>query len=104
MTFDAFISSRIASRPPANLSPALTALWWDAKGDWEQAHQAAQSEEGPDGAWVHAYLHRKQGDLSNAGYWYRQAGRPIASGPAPSEWNQIARALLEEDEPRASRR
>src|SRR5947207_3353376 len=54
-------------------SGALLALWWDARGDWEKAHQVAQDVAGRDGAWVHAYLHRKEGDLGNAGYWYRQA-------------------------------
>src|ERR1700733_15799160 len=61
-------------------SGALLALWWDAKGDWERAHGIAQDVAGADGAWVHAYLHRKEGDAGNAGYWYRQAGRGGGGG------------------------
>ena len=58
--------------PPASLHLALKALWWDAKGDWNKAHECAQGDEGdPSCDWVHAYLHRKEGDASNAGYWYR---------------------------------
>jgi hypothetical protein len=59
---------------------ALLALWWDAKGDWEKAHGIAQDVARADGAWVHAYLHRKEGDLGNAGYWYQRAGRDVATG------------------------
>jgi hypothetical protein len=77
-----------------DLSGALLALWWDAKGDWEKAHEVAQDVSGRDGAWVHAYLHRKEGDLGNAGYWYRQAGRPVATGDFKLEWEGIAREML----------
>jgi hypothetical protein len=80
--------------PPADLSPALQALWHDARGDWHRAHECVQSENDGDGAWVHAYLHRKEGDLSNAGYWYRKAGKPAASGPLEAEWDALAEALL----------
>jgi hypothetical protein len=59
---------------------ALLALWWDGKGDWERAHAIAQDVDGAEGAWVHAYLHRKEGDLGNAAYWYRVAGRGVAVG------------------------
>ena len=69
-------------------------LWWDAKGDWEKAHEVAQDVSGRDGAWVHAYLHRKEGDLGNAGYWYRQAGRPVVSGDFRVEWEGIVREIL----------
>ncbi|HEX6015452.1 MAG TPA: hypothetical protein VFY87_27355 [Geminicoccaceae bacterium] len=75
------------------LAPPLEALWWDACGDWDRAHQVAQSVDTPDGAWVHAYLHRKEGDLSNADYWYRRAGRARPSTPLDAEWAEIARAL-----------
>ncbi|MEO5959696.1 MAG: hypothetical protein ABIZ49_13855 [Opitutaceae bacterium] len=83
--------------PPADLSAALQALWHDARGDWNQAHVAAQVEEGRDGAWVHAYLHRKEGDPGNAGYWYRRAAKamPATGVTLESEWEQIARALIE---------
>lgn len=72
----------------------LLALWFDARGDWAQAHRIAQDVEGVDGAWVHAYLHRKEGDTWNAGYWYRRAGRPEAQGGLRAEWEQIVEALL----------
>jgi hypothetical protein len=73
---------------------ALLALWWDAKGDWEKAHEVAQDVVGADGAWVHAYLHRKEGELGNAGYWYRQAGRPVASGDLRVEREGIVGEML----------
>jgi len=79
---------------PESLPGALKALWWDACGDWHRAHEAAQETSGIDGAWVHAYLHRKEGDGRNAAYWYRQAGRPVFTGPLEAEWEQIAKELL----------
>jgi hypothetical protein len=94
MTFEEFRQSLQASDPPAELPLVLAALWWDAKGDWTKAHECAQQRETPDHAWVHAYLHRKEGDLSNARYWYGQAGRPEAKGTFQEEWNAIARELL----------
>jgi len=80
--------------PPGNLSPLLQALWWDAKGDWGRAHEIAQDIPSSDAAWVHAYLHRKEGDASNAGYWYRQAGRPSCKSETDAEWLDIAEHLL----------
>jgi hypothetical protein len=84
------------SAPPAGLSAALAALWHDAKGDWDKAHAFAQDDHSRDGSWVHAYLHRKEGDVGNAGYWYSRAGQPVpARGAAlETEWAAIARALL----------
>ncbi len=81
--------------PPAGCSRSLQALWHDARGDWDAAHRAAQDDTGPMGAWVHAYLHRKEGDRANAGYWYRRAGKPepAADVTLEAEWEQIARAL-----------
>jgi hypothetical protein len=67
MTLDDFRSSLTATEPPAGLTSALTGLWWHAKGDWKRAHESAQRDEGPEGSWVHAYLHRKEGDQGNAG-------------------------------------
>ncbi len=72
----------------------LAALWWAAKGDWDQAHEIVQDEDDADAAWVHAYLHRVEGDLGNAGYWYRRAGKPVATGPLETEWEQMVSALL----------
>ena len=82
--------------PPSGLSLAVQALWHDARGDWEGAHGCAQDDRGRDGSWVHAYLHRKEGDAGNAGYWYSRAGRtmPAKSVSLDDEWEQIARALV----------
>src|ERR1700688_9982 len=80
--------------PPDQLSPALRGLWWAAKGDWNRAHVLVQDDPSREAAWVHAYLHRGEGDLGNAGYWYRKAGRPAASDPLEVEWEAIVSALL----------
>ncbi len=93
MTVEEFRDTLSSATAPS-VSPPLLALWHDAKGDWEQAHLLAQDVENPRGAWVHAYLHRKEGDLGNAGYWYRRANQPIATDALESEWDRIARYLL----------
>jgi len=80
--------------PPADLATTVQALWWAAKGDWDKAHKIVQDDESAEAAWVHAYLHRVEGDLPNARYWYRTAGRPEAAGALEEEWNAIAAALL----------
>jgi len=80
--------------PPKGLTRALAALWWDAKGDWTKAHESAQEGNGPNEAWVHAYLHRKEGDLSNAAYWYQRAQKQVAHGSLTEEWNEISASLL----------
>lgn len=79
---------------PAGLDTPLRALWQDAAGNWEAAHTCVQDDNSAEAAWVHAYLHRKEGDASNAGYWYARAGRPHFSGSLGSEWEEIARDLL----------
>lgn len=86
------------SAAPADASGALQALWHDARGDWARAHACAQEDHGRAGSWVHAYLHRKEGDLGNAGYWYARARRPPPAETVTlaDEWSQIARALLAE--------
>ncbi|MFL5802449.1 MAG: hypothetical protein ACJ8CR_12010 [Roseiflexaceae bacterium] len=94
MDITAFRASVEAPAPPGNLSHTLQALWYDAKGDWQTAHEHAQVQDDVVGAWVHAYLHRKEGDLANAGYWYRRAGRPAATESLDAEWETIATALL----------
>ena len=94
MDIGAFRESLKSPAPPAGLSPALEGLWWDAKGDWGKAHESAQRDEGADGSWVHAYLHRKEGDLSNAKYWYLRADRPAAYGDFEKEWTAIVSWLL----------
>jgi len=80
--------------PPAERSPLVKALWHDAAGNWDRAHEIAQNVGGEDGAWVHAYLHRKEGDKSNASYWYNRAGREMPDGSLEEEWEQIAGTLL----------
>ncbi len=82
------------AKPPEGLGPALRALWRLARNEWEAAHGAAQSDDSRDGAWAHAHLHRVEGDLANAGYWYRRAGRPASEAPLDDEWEEIASALL----------
>ena len=76
------------------MDAALQALWHDAQGDWDRAHALAQEQGGRRGAWVHAYLHRKEGDPGNAGYWYARAGQPVARVPLADEWAAIVTALL----------
>jgi hypothetical protein len=90
-TFKTFLSQQDA---PAGVNPVVEGLWWDAKGDWDKAHECAQAQDDRDGAWLHAYLHRKEGDAENAAYWYRRAGKPVATGPLAREWEAIARVLL----------
>lgn len=94
MTFDAFKNSLTGSTPPALTNKALLALWYDGKKDWETAHEFAQDEHTNDGSWVHAYLHRKEGDLGNASYWYHRAGKKMPSVSLDEEWKQIVSALL----------
>src|SRR5678816_441460 len=94
MTLHEFRESLKAAEPPADLGLALAGLRWDAKGDWTRAHESAQQDEGPSGAWVHAYLHRKEGDDSNAEYWYRRASKTPSRAPLEREWTEIAESLL----------
>ncbi len=94
MDLSAFKQSLDQDAPPADLERALAALWHEAKGDWDQAHCLAQAQKNAVGAWVHAYLHRVEGDLSNADHWYRRAGKPSSTAPLKREWDEIAGALL----------
>jgi hypothetical protein len=94
MDFETYQATLTEDAPPEGLSLAAQALWWEAKGDWHQAHQCAQKQADTEGAWAHAYLHRVEGDLSNAGGWYRRAGRTPSQGPLKEEWETIARELL----------
>ena len=86
MTLAEFKRSVLKTKPPPGLEPALAALWWEAKGDWERAHALVMDESGKDCAWIHAYLHRVEGDLGNARYWYGQAGKAPSTGPLRAEW------------------
>ncbi len=94
MTMEDFLSSLSNDFPPEGISTTLQALWYDAKGEWEKAHRLAQSVDSADGAWVHAYLHRKEGDVGNASYWYHRAGKPRSRLSLEEEWEEIVKALL----------
>jgi hypothetical protein len=90
----AFKESVAQAAPPQNISGPLEGLWWAAKGDWDKSHKIVQDDESREAAWVHAYLHRVEGDLPNASYWYRLAGKPVAAGALGDEWAAIAAELL----------
>ena len=89
-----FRASLAEAAPPESLSVALQGLWWDGRGDWDKAHACAQAQDDAVGAAVHAYLHRKESDLSNAGYWYRRAGRSMPAGTLDGEWAALVAELL----------
>src|SRR5689334_23237661 len=95
MTPDEFEGTLRGDAPPPDLSRALRALWHAGRDEWDKAHGIVQEDESdPVNAWVHAHLHRVEGDLGNAGYWYRQAGKPRAQGDLRAEWHTIVAALL----------
>jgi hypothetical protein len=94
VTVDELVATIRDGKPPSGLPPLVHALWLDAHGDWDGAHQIAQDDDGREAAWVHAYLHRKEGDRDNAAYWYRRAAQPVADGPLEDEWRHIATAFL----------
>ena len=96
MNFDEFKESLPGEVMPSLPHPALKALWTDAHDDWDGAHEFVQSDNSRESSWVHAYLHRKEGDLSNAGYWYSRAQYPVCKSTLEAEWEEIARTLLEE--------
>jgi len=93
MTLTEFHATLEKNVPPS-LRPVLVALWHDAKGDWTRAHEVAQDIDDATGSWVHAYLHRKEGDEGNAAYWYSKAGKPVERGPLEAEWTRIVTVLL----------
>ena len=94
MTFDEFRLTLSGATPPQGLSDLLRALWLDGRGDFDGALGIAQDVDTSDGARVHAYLHRKEGDLSNASYWYRQAGCRVEAGSLDAEWEALVRRFL----------
>ena len=94
MTIEEFRQTLAEEGAPEGMSAALRAMWHDAKGDWTAAHAVAQEIDDRIGSWIHAYLHRKEGDLGNAGYWYRRAGQPTAHDTLEEEWARIVSALL----------
>ena len=94
MDVTAFRDSTAADAPPDGLSGPLVALWHAAKGNWNKAHKLVQDDESAAAAWVHAYLHRVEGDHSNAAYWYDKAGKPASDSSLDDEWRVIAAQLL----------
>lgn len=94
MTLLEFKESIKQSNPPSHIDNLLQALWYDAKGNWETAHDLAQEVNTLDGSWIHAYLHRKEGDLGNASYWYHRANQPVCKKSLVEEWEEIVSALL----------
>lgn len=94
MTIEQFESTLKEATPPSELSVYLTALWFDGKGDWEQSHHTIQDMENVNGSWIHAYLHRKEGDTANADYWYRRAGRKRPATSFEEEWKELVTAFL----------
>ncbi len=94
MTFTEFKATLTDGTPPGDLGLPLQALWYAANDSWEAAHNITQDEGDPQLDWVHAYLHRVEGDESNAAHWYRRANQPVYEGSLDDEWSEIARSLL----------
>jgi hypothetical protein len=97
MDLETFEQSVTRDDPPKGLSPSLQALWYDARGDWDRAHRIVQAISSVEAAWVHAYLHRKEGDIWNADYWYSRAARQRPTGSLDDEWRSLTTALLPVD-------
>ena len=95
MNLQTFKESLSASQPPAIVSGYIKALWYDAKGDWDKAHKLMADINDKNASWIHAYLHRKEGDISNADYWYSKAGKSRPTTSLNTEWEQIASTLLQ---------
>jgi len=94
MTLQEYKNSLRQSSPPGEISPLLEALWFDARGNWTTAHDLAQEVSTQDGSWIHAYLHRKEGDRSNAQYWYQRANRKMPAYSLEQEWEELVTAFL----------
>ena len=94
MNREEFKASLVDEEPPNGLSAPLAALWWDAKKDWTRAHALVDELETTDGMAVHAYLHRKGGQASNADYWYQRAGRRFNRPTLDEEWQALVEGLL----------
>ncbi len=94
MDMSTFTASLSASEPPQNISVYLKSLWYDAKGDWDKAHRLIQDVDDKNAAWIHAYLHRKEGDVANSGYWYGRAGKNRSSLSLEKEWEEIVTTLI----------
>ncbi|TXK49004.1 hypothetical protein FVR03_07240 [Pontibacter qinzhouensis] len=94
MNLTTFKESLSATAPPAGISVYLQALWFDAKGNWEKAHVLVQALPDKNAAWIHAYLHRKEGDAWNADYWYRRASKTRPAVTLEEEWEGLLKVLL----------
>jgi len=94
MNFIEFLGTLENDHPDSELSPEIRALWWTKKGNWEIAHQIAQDAGTKQGDWIHAHLHRIEGDLSNASYWYSRAGKPNCQTSLPEEWESLVKDIL----------
>jgi hypothetical protein len=94
MNFEQFRQSLSSAEPPENLSAYLLSLWYDGRGDWERSHTIIQEINDGTAAWIHAYLHRKEGDIGNADYWYHRASKKRPAATLPDEWESIVKALL----------
>ena len=95
MQFEEFTGSIAGTQPPSNLNQYALALWYDAKANWEKAHTIIQDIEDEKAAWIHAYLHRKEGDTGNAAYWYKRAGKKMPGYSLEKEWEEIAKAVID---------
>jgi hypothetical protein len=94
MTLQDFKSSLDQPEPPTGIGQLLLALWYDGKGDWDASHNVAQEIHTHDGSWIHAYLHRKEGDAGNAAYWYSRASKPVCKVSLQQEWEQLVSEFL----------
>jgi hypothetical protein len=94
MNLSLFKESLSGNQPPANTNVYLQALWFDAKGNWDKAHTLIQDVPDKNASWIHAYLHRKEGDIWNADYWYSKAGKKRPSFSLDEEWEELVNALL----------
>jgi hypothetical protein len=94
MSYEEFKATLTQNAPPEGLNDLLKAMWYDGKGNWNASHDVAQEIHTKEGSWIHAYLHRKEGDLGNASYWYSKAGKPVTKVSLDEEWEELVRAFL----------
>lgn len=94
MRVEDFKKSLSQSLPPEGIGSLLESMWFDGKGDWDKAHDIAQDIHTREGSWIHAYLHRREGDEGNAAYWYARAGKPVCRKSLSEEWDELVKAFL----------
>ncbi|MDB5229454.1 MAG: hypothetical protein JWN76_259 [Chitinophagaceae bacterium] len=97
MDLTTFKQSLSGGKPPENISAYLQSLWYDGKGDWKKSHEVIQDIAGNNAAWIHAYLHRKEGDIWNADFWYNKAGKKRPDMTLEKEWEELVNAMLNEE-------